>query len=285
MMSECLSVLDFAKMYLGLGLSVIPIEYKGKRPLVKWKEYQKRLPTEEEITKWFNNNTVNLGIVTGSVSRNLFVIDFDNREAYLDFFNDSERREIEENTLVVNTARGVHVYLRSDKTIKCYRIEDKGFDIKGEGGYVVAPPSIHPSGVRYEFISKRYRISFAEGLCDKVLKYVMEKRNGTVNGKIKTNGDYPPCIVDMIEKLVKTGELDHEARITLATYLMSRFSDDKVIDFFKCANDFDEGKTRYQIQWLRERDYKPYSCEKLMELGLCVGKCKFFPWMFKEVVQ
>ena len=64
-------VLDAALSYLKLGYSVIPIcrpidkdtcnyhrkcEYPGKRPALKsWTEYQHRLPTEEEVRKWFKN--------------------------------------------------------------------------------------------------------------------------------------------------------------------------------------------------------------------------------------
>ena len=41
-----------------------------KSPLVPWKEYQKRLPTIEEVNHWFNTNPdANIGIITGRISK------------------------------------------------------------------------------------------------------------------------------------------------------------------------------------------------------------------------
>ncbi|MBK7552191.1 MAG: bifunctional DNA primase/polymerase [Syntrophaceae bacterium] len=40
-----------------------------KEPVLAWKEYQNRLPTEEEVTQWFTNDPdANIGIITGKVS-------------------------------------------------------------------------------------------------------------------------------------------------------------------------------------------------------------------------
>jgi len=50
---------------------------KCKRPIVGWTEYQKRLPTEEEVKGWFDQNPdANIGIVTGKVS-GIVVFDLD----------------------------------------------------------------------------------------------------------------------------------------------------------------------------------------------------------------
>jgi hypothetical protein len=55
----------------------------------------------------------------------------------------------------VKTARGVHFYFTypEDQTIKnLTKIKGRDVDVRGEGGYVVAPPSIHPTGALYEFV-------------------------------------------------------------------------------------------------------------------------------------
>jgi len=276
-------IYDYAVEYLEKGLSVIPVEYKGKRPLIKWKEYQKRLPTTEEIREWFYNKELNIGVVTGEVSDNLVVMDFDNVDSYKNFFLDGERRAIEQITMVVKTNRGVHVYLRTNDPIGCYKIEKIGLDIKGEGGYVVAPPSVHPSGVQYSVISSTRDIAVVNDLESRFSLYLNKGKNH-VNGEVRTTvGVYPPCIVDMAEDLVKKGELDHVERLTLAAYLLHSIDVEKVMEVFKCSNDFDESKTRYQIEWLKNRDYKPYSCDKLIEFGICKEKCKLYPYMLREV--
>ena len=45
--------LDAALEYLERGWSIIPIKPEGKRPAIKWREYQDRLPTEDEVNGWW----------------------------------------------------------------------------------------------------------------------------------------------------------------------------------------------------------------------------------------
>ncbi len=124
--------------YLGRGFSVIPLD--GKKPLVSWAEYTKRLPTEEEIRAWSRQfSDCNVGIVCGLVSK-LAVLDLDGPV------------EIDAPmTPTVQTARGHHLYFRVDKPVPSARLGDH-LDLKAEGGYVVAPPSVHPTGVEYEWL-------------------------------------------------------------------------------------------------------------------------------------
>jgi len=146
--------LDFAMLYISNNLSVIPIKPGEKTPLIKWEKYQKERPSIAEVQKWFKDSNINIAIVCGKVSGNLVVIDFDEAELYEKFLKelDNELKDIIENTWLVKTGKGYHIYLRvdSDKPVKIGKFEK--IDIKGEGGYVVAPPSLHPSGKRYEFI-------------------------------------------------------------------------------------------------------------------------------------
>ena len=121
-----------------------------KSPLVSWKEYQKRLPSEEEINNWFNlNPDANIGIVTGRVS-NLVVFDFDSASA-LEYAQ--ETGGLPESTVVVKTGKGFHFYMRHpDFDVASHVNTDLGLDIRAEGGYVVAHPSVHGSGKKYEWL-------------------------------------------------------------------------------------------------------------------------------------
>ena len=63
--------------YLDRGLSVIPLEPRGKRPIARWEKYQKRRADREQIKRWFGNGEDrNAGIVCGELS-NVVVIDCD----------------------------------------------------------------------------------------------------------------------------------------------------------------------------------------------------------------
>ncbi len=70
-------MIDAALAYLRSGLCVLPAILAEKRPaLSAWKQYQSRLPTERQVNVWFANGA-SLCILTGAVSGNLEMIDFD----------------------------------------------------------------------------------------------------------------------------------------------------------------------------------------------------------------
>jgi len=149
--------LKYALDYLRLGLSVIPLVWGTKAPPsgLKWKEYQKRLPTREEIESWFNKDLYNIAIICGSVSQGLLVVDFDNYEYYKNWCLElpEEWKKILSWTWVAKTGRGAHIYFRYKRVLRTKPKVREGIDIKAEASFVVAPPSLHPSGVFYEFIN------------------------------------------------------------------------------------------------------------------------------------
>ena len=134
-------------LYVEKRLSVFPVTPLTKTPEVKWTEYRARMPKKEEIEKWKKENH-NVGIVCGAISDNLVVVDFDNPELFELVFPNVRGK-----TWVVRTPRpGVHVYFRTDKPIRSRNYNFAKIQVKGDGGYVLAPPSIHPNGNRYEFM-------------------------------------------------------------------------------------------------------------------------------------
>lgn len=71
---------DAALAYLRAGLCVLPAILAEKRPALSgWKSFQTRLPTEHQLREWFGVRPNALCIVTGSVSGNLELLDFDHR--------------------------------------------------------------------------------------------------------------------------------------------------------------------------------------------------------------
>jgi hypothetical protein len=52
-------------------------------------------------------------------------------------------------TAHVKTSRGWHFYFSSPETVKIPCSSRDGLDVRGDGGYVVAPPSVHKSGHIY----------------------------------------------------------------------------------------------------------------------------------------
>lgn len=141
---------EILDQYRAEGLSFFPVPYKSKQAIIEWKQYQARLPTDEEIAGWKSNGNSNFAVVCGAVSGNLVVIDFDSKERfhkYLDLFLDQDI-DLFTYTRIVRTQKGAHVYFRLPASIKSQKFPE--IDIKAEGGYVIAPPSVHPTGSIYE---------------------------------------------------------------------------------------------------------------------------------------
>lgn len=132
--------------YVAWGLCPIPVIKGSKQPACDWKKYQSSLPSAVELKKW-NDDEFNIGVVCGSVS-NVVVLDVDSPEAQ-DFI---DRLDLPRTPVAV-TARGKHYYFASPNTEirNSVRVQGLKLDVRAEGGFVVAPPSIHESGFRYEW--------------------------------------------------------------------------------------------------------------------------------------
>lgn len=141
-----MSTLAYALHYLELGWSVIPVACETKKPLIAWKEYQARRATVDEVVAWWRQwPAANIGVVTGAVS-GLIVLDIDGEagEASL------ARCGPLPLTPMVRTGKGRHIYFaHPGAVIRNFARKLPGLDLRGDGGYVVAPPSLHASGARY----------------------------------------------------------------------------------------------------------------------------------------
>jgi replicative DNA helicase len=139
-------VLERARDYVRRGFSVIPLEPRGKRPIVAWKEFQSRRPTDDELVAWFTEPR-NIGIVTGEIS-GIDVIDVDSRDAL-----DIATKLGLPTCPVVKTARGFHFFFAHEPGVGNFQERDDlpGIDLRAEGGFVVAPPSVHETGVVYRW--------------------------------------------------------------------------------------------------------------------------------------
>jgi hypothetical protein len=154
------ALLQIALRLLALGLSVIPVPRPrqgvaqglpgdGKVPALAWREYQMRLPAEGEVREWFGAEPMNLAVITGAIS-GIVVIDADDREAVR-----WVGRRLPYTPWQTQTARGFHLWYRSPdvRVPNRARLETPegrlAIDVRGDGGYVIAPGSIHASGAEY----------------------------------------------------------------------------------------------------------------------------------------
>jgi len=83
-----------------------------------------------------------------------------------------------------------------------------------------------------------------------------------------------PCF----REALKDPMLPHGMRLALAVeYLASGYTVEKVTTLFQTQEDFNEGKTRYQVEHAREKGYRPRKCSTIQGLGYCIGEaCPIF---------
>ena len=134
-----------------LGFSIIPIKEGSKKPAVTWRAYQARRATREDLDGWFGNGRpFNIGIVTGDVS-GVIVIDCDSPEAVA-----WAEANLPLTPMMTRTARGQHRFYRHPgRPVRSRARIETGderikIDVRGDGGYVVAPGSVHETGHVYE---------------------------------------------------------------------------------------------------------------------------------------
>jgi putative DNA primase/helicase len=159
-----------ALVYQSAGFSLIPIRLDGsKAPKLQWAEFRDRRASQTDVEQWFNDGDAGIGIVTGAVSRNLVVLDFDHESADLfPRFKDELNRCLPgtlEKLMVVQTPRpGVHVWillednpprskvLAYSEPTNCEAETSSGtemsisppkilIEIRGEGSYIIAAGS------------------------------------------------------------------------------------------------------------------------------------------------
>jgi Bifunctional DNA primase/polymerase, N-terminal/Primase C terminal 1 (PriCT-1) len=153
--SDGVTAMDEAiRDYLGRSWSIIPIKPGDKRPLVRWEDFQHCCPGEGEARGWFRTwPDAGIGVVTGTIS-GLVVIDIDVRHGGDVSLEDLERVHGRLPTTVeCRSGGGRHLYFGHPGSLVRNKVGlAPGIDLRGDGGYVVAPPSVHSSGVRYAWV-------------------------------------------------------------------------------------------------------------------------------------
>ncbi len=153
---------DQALQYHALKFSLIPVI--GKNAAVKWGKYQRRRPTEKQIQSWFGNghDYTGVALISGCVSNGLAIRDFDDRAVQSRWQN--QHPDLASSLPTVQTKRGAHYYCRAAQgSLEAVRrllgcegigaIEVEGGELRADVGcYVLAPPSIHPAGGKYEWV-------------------------------------------------------------------------------------------------------------------------------------
>jgi hypothetical protein len=196
------SLISAAKGFIKKGISVVATD-ANKRAIVSWKQYQDALPSVKDIESMFNSDRAKgLAIICGKVSGNLEVIDVDVKydntgtlfESLMACIHDVST-ELSDTLMVVQTkSGGYHIYYKCEQIQGNQKLAQRPatpeevkenpnekvlvlIETRGEGGYVVAPPSDGyklVSGTQINEITTSQREALLE-ICRSFNQYIIEQ--------------------------------------------------------------------------------------------------------------
>lgn len=140
------TLLQAALKYAERGWFVFPCVPRDKRPLTA-QGFKEATTAPDQIRAWWEKHPeANLAMWPGPSG--LLVVDIDSAEGEI---LAAKLGLISEPTLQVRTIKGRHLYFRAPGFPIGNVDVGKGIDIRAHAGYVMVPPSIHPSGAVYRW--------------------------------------------------------------------------------------------------------------------------------------
>ena len=151
-----------AALYLAsLKRRVFPLRERGKEPALA-RGFKAASYEEKTVRAWWTRSpSANIGLATGE---GLLVLDVDGLEGRKALRRLTRRFGSLPRTVEASTGKGRHLFFGYPPS-KQVRLSagklGEGLDVRADGGYVVAPPSVHPSGRRYRWRRKAGRCALA----------------------------------------------------------------------------------------------------------------------------
>lgn len=151
------TVHDASGFYADLGLSVIPVRPDKKPALSSWKRFTTTHANADQRRSWFVATANapfpnNIAIVAGTISR-VVCVDADSRDVAVELY-----RTLPKTSMMTKTPRGgVHFWYRTgaDQQVPPrVKVGGKPIDIRGDGSYALAAPSVRSDDVAYEAVGE-----------------------------------------------------------------------------------------------------------------------------------
>ena len=209
-----------ALRYASLGLAVLPLQRGGKKPhrVLGDRGGVHHATRDPAVIRgwWAADRGANVGVACGLASR-LLVIDLDVKAGadgpgQLRTFLDGRGLSLPAGSRVSTPSGGVHVWLRASGPVMNRTGVLPGVDIKGDGGYVVAPPSMLLYAVQRESVPVPYAWRGCPCSAPAAPGWIpgwlaRNPGSGTVAG---TGGEAPPDLRAAQRDGLRNGERDRE---------------------------------------------------------------------------
>jgi hypothetical protein len=197
----------FVKLFEN-GYSPIPAYFKGKNPCINdWQKFCETKPTEEQIETWnkdLHKNKINIGVACGGAKNEnkLVVIDIDTDDK--EFLN-----KLPPSSVRRRGKKGEARFFRLPPD--SLGLDSRAFpflDILSNGRQVILPPSTHPEGMKYVWLTpdtlENTRIEelpiLPNDFLDKITQY-------SKHTKVESTGRNNK-LVDMVSAIRARGESD-----------------------------------------------------------------------------
>jgi len=241
----------------------------------------------EKIKQWWDRwPGANVAIMTGIPSQ-LVVLDVDGeegRESVKDFKTPE--------TPVATTGKGAHFYFKHPGgEIRNFARKLPGVDLRGDGGYVVAPPSNHITGRVYQWAASpglrpspppAWLMELLQGAKPSKMQLPAGEQLAELLGKIR------PCFYAMYKgegPAINNGGITHDARIAMvAEGQYHRASIPLIVQLFSGCSNFNADTTEKAVKGLMiqnlEEGIQSWGCETIRERGWCpmedLNDCYFY---------
>jgi hypothetical protein len=146
--AAAMNTLDAALGYAAHGLCVFPCLPRAKEPAIH-RGFHAATTNPETIRRFWRVADRNVAIRTGMAS-GIWILDVDGEDGEASLRGLEAKHGALPATWESLTARGRHIWFRCDSPVPCSAGKiAPGIDVRGDSGYIVVPPSIHPSGRSY----------------------------------------------------------------------------------------------------------------------------------------
>lgn len=276
-------ILNAALQYAANGWAVFPVS-KEKNPLTP-NGFRDASKDPKIIKSWYKKYTgANVAIATGQVSGGLVVIDIDyDEEKGIDGFA-SFREWEEENGCKISSRsattgrQGCHIYFTTKEPIGCKVNALDGVDIRGDGGYIIAPPSIHKNGREYFWDDEDEEIECVQDDSDVDFFFAEAFRNAPSSGPFSapaqaTAGSRNDTIFKMAAAFQSKGLDDDAIMIACKAYNQKNCNpplpDDELERTVKSALRYDKGvkeAPKPTAEDIKSEERKTENVKKLQKL-------------------
>ncbi len=202
----------------------------------------------------------NLAVLCGTQSNNLFVIDCDSHSAFEGVRSNLKQDKIE--TWSAKSERGGHFWFLSKEGEVNNISPTTDIDVIGNRQYIVAPPSIHPTGQIYEWETRSGKLPtlispvFLGEILEIELKPII-KNNNNITSRV------------LVEKNSEGYKSNSEAEFAAVLSLIrANYSDDMIVEIFEKYKPPHYSSKRDSEQWLEKHMIRPAR----EEIGLSQGQ-------------